>query len=94
MNPAISKLATRAKGVGVALILPPLFLILMAIPWLVAKATKLLSDYFYAISWRIPGATCLGIAIILMAVVVVCVVWFLIIWLVYLGRIIRGVEIK
>jgi Na+-transporting NADH:ubiquinone oxidoreductase subunit NqrE len=94
MNPAISKLATRAKGVGVALILPPLFLILMAIPWLIARATKLLSDYLYAIGWRIPSASCLGISVILMTAVAGCVVWFLIIWLVYLGRIIRGVEIK
>jgi hypothetical protein len=94
MNLAISKLAIRAKGVGRALILPPLFLLLMAIPLLVAAGAKLLSDYFYASGCRIPGASSLGVAFVLMAAVAGSTVWFLIIWLTHLGRIIRGVETK
>jgi hypothetical protein len=90
----IAKFAARGKSMGEALLLPPLFLLITLIPWLIALGAKLLSDWLYESGWRLLGASFWIVAIVLAVAVMASTVWFFIIWLVHLARVMRGSETK
>src|SRR4051812_37550843 len=92
MNAIIAKFTARAKSIGQMLVLPPLFLLITLIPWLIALGAKLLSDWFYDTGWRLLGGSFWMIAIVLAVAVIVSTAWFFIIWLVHLARVMQGSE--
>jgi hypothetical protein len=94
MNAIVARFAARGKSIGQVLVLPPIFLLITIIPWLIALGAKLLSDWFYDSGWRLLGASFKIIAMVLAVAVIASTVWFFIIWFVHLARVMRGSETK
>jgi len=90
MNTAFLRMAARGRNVGKLLILPPLFLFVSLVPWLVVLGLKVLSDWFYADGWRLLGTSFKMLATFTAGALIACTVWFFIVWFVHLTRALRG----
>ena len=84
--------ASRAKTVGQMLLLPPLFLFVTLIPWLIAFHAGTLSRWLHGKGWDLLGAASRTFAIGVAIVTAIVTVWFLVVWFVMLVRIALGRE--